>query len=173
MRAPAGAVTQPRRGSIVGIAPAESRGRRLDLRLAERIGCHQRNGSAASDETVLAAIRYWVALLAADEVEAAIEFLCPKGGNRMAATAPHLRTWIGRYEPGAPLQARPARVSPAETAAGPMQPVEEVFRADDGTLLSVDYALPINGEWSELVAFFDAVPVPGGLALALRDMYVA
>ena len=127
----------------------------------------------ANDDTVLAAIRRWVGLLAADGVEAAVEFLSPEGANSMATTAPDLRAWISRYEPGAPLLNQPARVSPAETAAGPMQPVEEVFRADDGTLLSVDYALPVNGEWSELVAFFDAVRVPGGLALALRDMYVA
>jgi hypothetical protein len=35
------------------------------------------------------------------------------------------------------------------------------------------YSTPINGEWSELVAFFDVVPVAGGIALRLRDMYVA
>jgi len=127
----------------------------------------------ASDDTVLAAIRRWVSLLATDDVEAAVGFLCPEGTDRMATNAPDLRTWIGQYEPAAPLLDLPARVTAAETAGGPMQPVREVFRAEDGTLLSVDHSLPVNGQWSELIAFFDAVPVPGGLALALRDMYVA
>ncbi len=48
-----------------------------------------------------------------------------------------------------------------------------MFRRDDGTVSSVDFAIPINGEWSELVAFFDVVTVPDGLALTLRDAYVA
>jgi hypothetical protein len=54
-----------------------------------------------------------------------------------------------------------------------------VFRGDTaarcqhGTISSVDFAIPINGEWSELVAFFDVVAVPDGLALTLRDAYVA
>jgi hypothetical protein len=51
--------------------------------------------------------------------------------------------------------------------------VEEVFRRDDGVVSSVDFTLPINGEWSELVAFFDVMTVPDGLALALLDAYVA
>jgi hypothetical protein len=64
-------------------------------------------------------------------------------------------------------------VTPAETAGGPFEPVTEVFRLDDGTVSGVDFTLPVNGEWSELVAFFDVVTVPDGLALALRDAYVA
>lgn len=128
----------------------------------------------ASDEALLAAVRRWVGLLAVDDVEAAVQFLYQgEGTNRMATTAPDLRTWLARYEPAPPLREGPARVTAAESAGGPLEPLEEVFRRDDGTVSSVDFSMPFNGEWSELVAFFDAVPVPDGLALMLRDMYVA
>jgi hypothetical protein len=128
----------------------------------------------ASDETILAAVRRWIALLAADDVEAAVQFLYQgDGAGSLAASASSLRACIARYEPGEPLRQEPARVTPAETAGGPFGPIAEVFRRDDGTVSSVDFTLPVNGEWSELVAFFDAVNVPDGLALALRDAYVA
>lgn len=123
----------------------------------------------AGDEIILAAVRRWVALLAADDVDAAVQFLLP----RADVTVESLRTRIARYEPGEPLRQEPARITPAETAGGPFDPLQEVFRRDDGSVSSVDFALPVNGEWSELVAFFDVVPVPDGLALALRDAYVA
>jgi hypothetical protein len=128
----------------------------------------------ASDEALVAAVRRWVAHLAADDFDAAVGFLCQDGrGDRMAASATGLRAWLARYGTTPPLREGPPRVTPAETAGGPFEPLEEVFRADDGTVTSVDFSMPINGEWSDLVAFFDVVPVPGGLALALRDMYVA
>ncbi len=120
----------------------------------------------AGDEAVLAAIREWVGLMAADDYEAAAAYLHPD--EKL-----HLRETIGRYEAGLPLFQGPARVTPAGTAGGPFEPLEEIFRSDDGVVRSVDYALPINGEWSELVAFFDTVKVEGGLALRLSDVRVA
>ena len=128
----------------------------------------------ATDEMILAAVRRWVGLLAVDDVEAAVRFLYQgDGAGSIGADASSLRACIAQYEPGEPLSREPARVTPAETATGPFQPLQEVFRRDDGTVSSVDFALPINGQWSELVAFFDVVSVPTGLALALRDAYVA
>lgn len=128
----------------------------------------------ADDETILAAVRRWVGLLAADDAEAAVRFLHQgDGAGSLGASADSLREAIARYEPGEPLRQEPARVTPAETAGGPFEPIAEVFRYDDGTVSGVDFTMPVNGEWSELVAFFDVVTVPEGLALALRDMYVA
>jgi hypothetical protein len=128
----------------------------------------------ASDEMILAAVRRWIGLLAADDVEVAVQFLYQgEGAGSLGASASSLRAAIARYEPGEPLRQEPARVTPAETAGGPLNPLEEVFRREDGTVSSVEFALPINGEWSELVAFFDVVTVPDGLALTLQDVYVA
>ena len=128
----------------------------------------------ASDEAIVAAVRRWIGLLAADDAEAAVRYLYQgEGAGSLAASASSLRACVARYEPGEPLRQAPARVTPAETAGGPFDPLEEVFRRDDGTPVSVDFAIPINGEWSELVAFFDLVTVPDGLALTLRDAYVA
>jgi hypothetical protein len=128
----------------------------------------------ASDETILAAVRRWIALLAADDLEAAVQFLYQgDGADSLAASASSLRACIARYEPGEPLRQEPARITPVDTAGGPFDPLEEVFRRDDGTVSSVEFSLPVNGEWSELVAFFDVVTVPDGLALKLRDAYVA
>jgi hypothetical protein len=128
----------------------------------------------ADDSVVVEAVRQWAELLAADDFEAAVAFLHHgHGANRMAGSAPDLRAWLARYEPAAPIPPAPARVTSPQTADDTFEPLQEVFRRDDGTITSVDFSLPINGMWSELVAFFDAVPVPGGLALQLRDMYVA
>lgn len=128
----------------------------------------------ATDDAILAAVRRWIGLVAADDAEAAVRYLYQgEGASSYGASAASLRACVARYQPGEPLRQEPARVTPAETAGGPFDPLEEVFRRDDGTPVSVDYALPINGEWSELVAFFDLVSVPEGLALSLRDVYVA
>jgi hypothetical protein len=128
----------------------------------------------ADDEALVAAVHRWVDHLAAGEDDLAVAFLCQEGNaNRMAASGAELREWLGRYESSPPLTPGPPRVTPAGTAGGPFEPLAEVFRADDGTPLSVDFSMPINGEWSDLVAFFVVVRVPGGLALALSDMYVA
>jgi hypothetical protein len=127
------------------------------------------------DRVLLAAVYRWIGRLAAGDFDGAADQLCHDGyANPMSVTGTGLRAWIERYEPAAPLQPTlPARVTPAETAGGPLEPLAEVFRAADGTVSSIDFSMPINGEWSELVAFFDVVPVPGGVALTLRDMYVA
>jgi hypothetical protein len=127
----------------------------------------------ADDGVLVAALYRWVGRLAADDFDGAVDQLCQDGAAH-PLTAAGLRAWIARYEPAAPLRPdRPARVTPAETAGGPFEPLAEVFRADDGTAMSIDFAMPVNGEWSELVAHFDVVPVPGGVALRLRDMWVA
>jgi hypothetical protein len=128
-----------------------------------------------TDDMLSAALYRWVGRLAAGDFEGGVDQLRQDAdANRQAASAADLRAWIERYEPAPPLRPdRPARVTPAETAGGPLEPLMEVFRADDGTVKSVDFSMPINGEWSELVAFFDVVPVAGGFALSLSDMYVA
>jgi hypothetical protein len=127
----------------------------------------------AEDAVLIAALYRWVGRLAAGDFDGAVDQLSP-AGNATPLSAAGLRAWIERYEPAAPLrQDRPARVTPAESAGGPLEPLTEVFRADDGTVRSIDFSMPINGEWSELVAFFDLVPVQGGVALRLRDMWVA
>jgi hypothetical protein len=129
----------------------------------------------ADDRMLIAAVYRWVGRLAAGDFDGAVDQLYQAGdGARPPLTGAGLRAWIERYEPGLPLrQELPARVTAAETAGGPMEPLAEVFRAHDGTVSSIDFSMPINGEWSELVAFFDVVPVSGGAALTLRDMYVA
>jgi hypothetical protein len=128
----------------------------------------------ATDETVLAAVAKWINLLAADDAEAAVAFLHHgQFANPMATSPDALRSWLARYEPGPPLRPGPPRVTPVETAGGPFEPRQEVWRDEAGNVVSVDYSIPVNGEWSELVAFFDLVRVPEGAALLLRDIYVA
>jgi hypothetical protein len=127
----------------------------------------------AGDEMILATVRRWIGLLADDDFEAAMDLLHPGGDSGFVPfPASELRERIAQYEPGPPLRQGPSRVTPAETAGGPFEATQEVYRLDDGTLSSVDFSVPVNGEWSELTAFFDVLPVPGGLALTLRDMYV-
>ncbi|GAA3207796.1 hypothetical protein ACFO1B_19025 [Dactylosporangium siamense] len=121
-----------------------------------------------SAESVLDAVRRWVGLLAADDFDAAVRFL-----HSGAGSAAELRERLSAYEPSPPLRPGPARVTPAESAGGPFDGLREVFTDGDGVPTSVDFSMPVNGEWSDLTAFFDVVAVPGGRALVLRDMYVS
>lgn len=108
----------------------------------------------AGDEAVLAVVREWVGLMAADDYEAAFAFLHPRHAtSQWPVSGADLRDAVTRYEAGQPLRGGPSQVTPAETAGGPLEPLEEISRDDDGTLRSIDYALPVNGEWSELVEF--------------------
>jgi hypothetical protein len=126
----------------------------------------------AQDGVLIAALSRLMDRLAAGDFDGAVAQLY-QDGNTPPLSAAGLRAWIERYEPAAPLRPdRPVRVTPAETAGGPLEPLTEVFRANDGTVRSIDFSIPINGEWSELVAFFDVVPVEGGVALRLRDIRV-
>jgi hypothetical protein len=129
----------------------------------------------ADDPAVIAAVRQWAELLAAGDFEAAVEFLSHgEGTNRLAGTASDLQAWLARYEPAPPMEPGPAVVTSPETADDThFEALQEVFRRDDGTIAGVDFSMPVNGVWSDLIAFFDVVEVPGGQALLLRDIYVA
>ena len=128
----------------------------------------------ADDSVVVQAVRQWAELLAAGDFAAAVGFLHHgEGANRLAGSASDLQAWLARYEPAPPMPPGPARVTSPRSADDTFEPLQEVYRRDDGTITSVDFSMPINGVWSELIAFFDVVPVPAGMALQLRDMYVA
>jgi hypothetical protein len=64
----------------------------------------------------------------------------------------------GNAHPDNPV-GRPTRKTEVMPAQDRAQPLAEVFRADDGTVSSIDFSTPINGEWSGFVAFFDVMPV--------------
>jgi hypothetical protein len=128
----------------------------------------------ADDSVVVEAVRQWAELLAMGDFETAVGFLSQgKGTNPMAGSASDLRAWLARYEPSPPMEPGPATVTSPSTADDTFEPLQEVYRRDDGSITSVDFSMPINGAWSDLIAFFNVVPVPGGMALQLRDMYVA
>ena len=42
----------------------------------------------------------------------------------------------------------------------------------DGSGYSVEYDVPLNGEWSDLTAQFELLVRPGGLAVVLHDLHV-
>jgi hypothetical protein len=59
----------------------------------------------ADDETILAAVRRWIALLADDHVEAAVQFLYQgEDAGSLGASTSSLREAIALYEPAEPLR---------------------------------------------------------------------
>ncbi len=118
-------------------------------------------------------IHHWFALLAADDFDAAVSLLYHPADRGIASSAQSLRECLARYQPSSPLHPGPSRVTPAETAVAEFEPVQEVYFNIDGDLASADWSVPINGEWSDLMAFFDFHVLPDGVALSLRDVYVS
>src|SRR5687768_2260517 len=110
-------------------------------------------GRNASDAELLDAVREWVGLLASGNYAAAANFLYPLESPHTEEWTPErLETFIAGYGWHEPLlDGRRMQVTPIETAGGDLTPRHEVTRGD-GRPPSVEFDLPLNGEWSDLTA---------------------
>lgn len=144
------------------------------------------------DEEILAVVDHWADLLAAGEYSKAhtVTF----NPSELGWTPDTIEKWIHGYGFDEPLSdGTVMQVTPRETAIQiDVKPYREILRANcdaelrlssskgykygsyesllnssDGFVGEVWYSLPLNGEWSDLVARFDLAPLDGFLVLVL------
>jgi hypothetical protein len=135
----------------------------------------------ATDDEILALCREWVALVAAGQLELAIDLLyVPETHHREQNwTADSLRVYIGNYGSWEPMKDGSVwRVTPVESAPMPpdrpnFRPRAEVGRYDGRPQSGwAELDLPLNGRWSDLTAQFEFSPVDDGIGLSLYDLHV-
>lgn len=135
----------------------------------------------ATDGEILALCRQWVDLVAAGQLDQAIDLLCVPDAchQEQRWTADTLRTYVGNYGSWDPIgDGSFWCVTPIESARMPsdspnFQPHADVCRYDGRPHSGcVDFDLPLNGEWSDLTAQFEFSPVDDGIGLSLYDLHV-
>jgi hypothetical protein len=152
---------------------------------------------AADDEQILAVVDRWADLLAAGDYDGAFGMTYHPPDDEW--TPQMMKTWINGYGFDEPLSdGRVMEVTPRETAVPiDVEPEREIMRpnpdaeppkvtedghaygsyesllnAQDGLLGEVWYTLPLNGEWSDLVARFQLANLKGYLILVLTGLDV-
>ncbi len=122
----------------------------------------------ASDATILAAVDRWVALLEAEQYDAAFD--ATEQDPAMRWTPDLMRqviTLYGDAEPGqkVTLDGKPTDIKQRRS-------VQRFAKNKSGLVGHVWYDLNINGCASDLSATFDLRAEPDGLALVLDDIHV-
>lgn len=119
-------------------------------------------------------IRHWIKLLSEKRYAQAAEFLIPL--PEIAYSAELLKKIIAEYNPDYEdaLPSDREHLIPNVTIPEAMEEEGEILEIylPDSAPPTVEYKVPLDGEWSQLFAVFRLVPVPGGLGLALYDMRV-
>lgn len=123
---------------------------------------------------MLGCVADWINLMAAGDYVAAVDFLVPHPDLMVhdeGWTAESLELWVSNYGLAEPLgDGRHIRVTPVDTAPGDPY-LREVDR--DGLYPPHDlFIIPLNGEWSDLIAELDLVEVDDRWAFALQQLHV-
>ncbi len=130
----------------------------------------------AADEQILDAIRAWVELLAQERYEEAFKML---RYHPAESWSPELiRTVITNYgfieprEDGATFKVTSPKDNPEGKDFGGVQWYGDDPNRPAEYLGMAAFALPLNGEWSDVTVMFDIVEEDGGLVLELDDIHV-
>jgi hypothetical protein len=132
------------------------------------------------DADILAVAEEWTNRLAAEDYAGAWDMLLHRPREVWAPTPDVLRSRIRECGCEAPTPGQPLRVTPVATAAGARWlRLPALSRTSDGDTYRgagfrgrLDWQLPLNGEWSDLVASFDLVEDGDTLAFALAALRV-
>jgi len=146
----------------------------------------------AEDEEILAVVDHWADLLAAGDYTTACTITL--NPSELSWTPATMEKWVNGYGYDEPLRdGRIMQVTSRETARSTdVKPYRKILRANadveppkttstdakygsyesllnaaDGFVGEVWYSLPLNGEWSDLVARFDLAPHNEFLVLIL------
>lgn len=122
----------------------------------------------------------WTELLAQENYSEAFEMLChvPNYPGRSWVSSPEeLRSWIENYGSDTPIPGEPLyKVTEIEQAGGErwgnyldLKPANGLHA---GKLGRLDWWLPLNGEWSDLLASFDLVAADQRVAFVLVALRV-
>lgn len=125
-------------------------------------------------EDLLAVIRAWFRLLAADRWAEASAMLDEPNQYGIHWTPEYIRyTMDLTFGPDCRFRvAHPKgpQFSDPDKATGVCH--ADVLAFDDGRGFSADHDVPLNGSWSDLTAQFEFLRRPGGLAVVLHDLHV-
>ena len=128
----------------------------------------------AGDDEILAVVRRWVAVLAAEDYERAYGMTAHEA--QFGWTPRLMKDVIEGYCGADQDPEEPSRVSPLETAKGGPPPRHEVDYAPsgkpNGAIGDVWFDLPISGEWSDLTATFSIHRVGKDVVLSLNEIHV-
>lgn len=120
-------------------------------------------------------IRAWLKLLTDKRFSEAAAYLTPH--PKVTYCGEELKDCIGQYSPEYRDAPFPEREQHRPEVTDPdLLDLEgerlEIYPVDDGTFVTVEHAVPLDGVWSDLTAIFDLFPIPEGWSLALYDMRV-
>lgn len=132
------------------------------------------------DADILAAAEEWTARLAAEDYAGAWDMLLHKVKEVWAPTPDALRTRIRDCGCEVATPGEPLRVTPVATATGTRWlRLPALTRTQEGDTYRgagfrgrLDWQLPLNGEWSDLIASFDLVEDGDELVFALAALRV-
>jgi hypothetical protein len=133
-----------------------------------------------SDEDILAVAEKWTNRLVAEDYDGAWAMLLHRPAEVWAPTPDALAARIRNCGCEAPTPSEALRVTPTATATGERwRRLPALSRTADGDTYRgpairgrLDWQLPLNGEWSDLVASFDLLEHDGELVFALAALRV-
>jgi hypothetical protein len=126
----------------------------------------------ADDEQIRQAVRGWIEVLAQDRYDEAFSMLFRYRNDPW--TPELMRNAIANYGCGQPqADGRVFRVTPPGDAIqrGSRKRYEDVEWFEDGEGVA-HFDLPLNGEWSDVTAVLDILPMEDGLVLRLNAIEV-
>ncbi len=134
----------------------------------------------ATDEELRGFADRWMARLAAEDYAGAFEMLEPRPshpGQSWCVDAADLRAWIEGDGTNEPASDEPAhKVSRIADTEGEPLPSQDILRGGrphyPGFVARIDFWLPLDGEWSDLMASIDFVDIDGQLAAVLVALRV-
>lgn len=132
-----------------------------------------------SDGALFAFGEQWVELLAQDNYRAAFDLLLcrPKHPVKSWCTSPEdLRAWVAGYGTNEPEPDEPPHVvtscRTAEARPWAHGVIRDGLRPCAEYCLRLDFTIPLDGEWSDLVASFDFIRVEGGMSPVLAALRI-
>ncbi len=135
----------------------------------------------SSDETILAVARRWTEYLVAEDYSKAFRMLKDIPGRSWVSSAEDLRVHIQNYGSPDPIAGEPiCKVTPVGSAIGqPWNWLPKITQhAEKDTYRCprcrglLEWELPLNGEWSDLIAFFNLMNDGGELVFVLAALRV-
>jgi len=128
-------------------------------------------------ETILDFVRHWTQLLAQERFADATNILqaLPDGAARYSIEK--LKTAIGMYDKNfrraSPEEREQFRRIVSDPATMDVEGERfDVYKRATGDEVIVEYRLPLDGEWSDLTAIFEAFPIENGYQIGLHDLRV-
>ena len=122
--------------------------------------------SGSPQEVFTDFVRRWISLLAVGCLEEAASLIDEPNNYGFQWGAEDIRKALQGYAKGD----MPPHVTNPEDMSGDGRP--NLLELSDGSGYLFDYAVPLNGEWSDLMLQFEFLKRPGGYTVVLQNIHV-